>query len=147
MRTSSPVLQSPASANRLPRSDKDSENDAEASSNLNNPLDRADRFSQTREPPAQSGPKQTQRVRFEHISAGEDAQHVIISTFRGSVYGNDVVVEERGTPVLGQLEDRSVQCLSADRKEVLLSVQEELETGDNTNFNVVYGAGHRQTEN
>ena len=93
---------------------------------------------------AQSLPDRTEKVWFENVSAGEDAQQVILSTFQESVHGKDIDLKARGTQWLGQIDGPSIQQVSQDRKAVLLEMKEGKGPKSDTNFDRgVYGAAYR----
>jgi hypothetical protein len=82
-------------------------------------------------------------VYFENVLAAEDAQQVVVSTIQKSVYGKDLAVKARGSQLLGQMADSSVQRLSQDRTKVLLGTKEDdKEPRETASFNQAYGPGY-----
>lgn len=118
--------------------------DSSASSQLTIQPSRNEAFPQAVNPPSTPGRQvQTTDVRFENMSAGEDAQQVVVSTVQKSLYGKGIVVEARGNQILGQTEDPSIQALSHDRVAVLVAQEESKEPRDTKNIVPAYGPGHR----
>jgi len=119
-----------------------------ASHPLTSNPDQAETISQADEPGSSTKTQdETERVHFERVSAGEDAQQVIISTTLNSVYGRDVIVGARGSQLLGRMADSSVQQLSQDRAQVLLRTKEDAtELRETVGFNRAYGIGRRLNE-
>jgi hypothetical protein len=88
---------------------------------------------------------QMEGVHFENVSAAQDAQQVIVSTIHKAIYGRDLVVEARGSQLLGQIADPSVLQLSQNWVAVRLGVKEGEASKNTASFDHAYGAGHRLT--
>ncbi len=90
-----------------------------------------------------TGQGRSEQVHFEDVSAGEDAQQIVVSTQETGVYGKKLVVEARGRQWLGQMEASSIKQVSQDRTNVLLKTIGDKESSESLSYNRAYGAGRR----